>query len=95
MLDAQAREICLNVADYFKREAEFGKTLLPLHSYQKRAAAATGISPATLRKLESGKKEIMSEKCIAREVCQCKLLSHLQGIRHLSCGVVIYRTSDV
>lgn len=64
-LDAQAREIALNVAEYFKREADLGKTLLPLHSYQKRAAAATGISTATLRKLEGARREIKSEKVAA------------------------------
>ncbi|XP_076442146.1 uncharacterized protein LOC143281087 [Babylonia areolata] len=64
-LDAQAREIALNVAEYFKREAELGRTLMPLHSYQKRAAAATGISTATLRKLEGARREIKSERVVA------------------------------
>lgn len=64
-LDAQAREIALNVAEYFKREAELGRTLMPLHSYQKRAAAATGVSTATLRKLEGARREIKSEKVAA------------------------------
>ncbi|PVD38006.1 hypothetical protein C0Q70_00611 [Pomacea canaliculata] len=64
-LDAQAREIALNVAEYFKREAELGRTLMPLHSYQKRAAAATGVSTATLRKLEGARREIRSEKVAA------------------------------
>ncbi|KAK7490808.1 hypothetical protein BaRGS_00017864, partial [Batillaria attramentaria] len=64
-LDAQAREIALNVAEYFKREAELGRTLMPLHSYQKRAAAATGVSTATLRKLEGARREIRSERVAA------------------------------
>ncbi|XP_070187118.1 tRNA-uridine aminocarboxypropyltransferase 1-like isoform X2 [Littorina saxatilis] len=38
---------------------------MPLHSYQKRAAAATGISTATLRKLEGARREIRSEKVAA------------------------------
>ncbi|KAL8576627.1 hypothetical protein ACOMHN_025102 [Nucella lapillus] len=73
-LDAQAREIALNVAEYFKREAELGRTLMPLSSYQKRAAAATGISTATLRKLEGARREFISERVVAEAVRCCMKL---------------------
>ena len=74
-LDAQAREIALNVAEYFKREAELGRTLMPLHSYQKRASAATGVSTATLRKLEGARREIKSERVAAEGVNSCNSCS--------------------
>jgi hypothetical protein len=77
-LDAQAREIALNVAEYFKKEAELGRTLLPFHSYQKRAAAATGISTATLRKLEGARKELKSEKVAAEGVSEGTFCWHLR-----------------
>lgn len=68
------------MAEYFKREAELGRTLMPLHSYQKRAAAATGVSTATLRKLEGARREIRSEKVAA----ECVRSSHFAWKRACS-----------